>query len=317
MSKASKIQKMIDYLIMKKSATREELAIYLNVNKKTITSYVNDVNADHHYYIESTTGKYGGYKLNYYRNSIHIDKSEMNALLIANEIIEKERPEIFPEFNTLTQKIQNIYEQHQPGADALPNEFYKASNGMSVDHSSDRKKEEKMSKAIENCIALKILYTDSHKNENYRIVEPYQIFSFKGGTYLIGNCRLREDIRIFKLSRVDKIEYTSSSYTIKKDYNLSELFNKTIGIHLGNIMKVKLKIFSPFDTFICEKKWVDDQMIIRESEDCVIFSGHLSDDEETITWLLSMKDCVEILQPEGLLNRYKTAVKKIFDKNFN
>lgn len=45
MSKASNIQKMIDYLATQKTATREELATYLNVNKKTISSYVNDINA--------------------------------------------------------------------------------------------------------------------------------------------------------------------------------------------------------------------------------------------------------------------------------
>ena len=66
MSKASNIQKMIDYLVTQKRATREELASYLNVNKKTISSYVNDINADYHYYIKSVTGKYGGYELTHY-----------------------------------------------------------------------------------------------------------------------------------------------------------------------------------------------------------------------------------------------------------
>lgn len=59
MSKASNIQKMIDYLKVKECVTRDELATLLNVKKSTISNYVGDINADHHYLIEASTGRYG------------------------------------------------------------------------------------------------------------------------------------------------------------------------------------------------------------------------------------------------------------------
>lgn len=312
MSKASNIQKMIDYLVTQKRATREELASYLNVNKKTISSYVNDINADYHYYIKAVTGKYGGYELTHYNTSIQFDKSELNALLIAKEVIEKTRPEISPELNFLVRKIKKIYEKQNQIERPLPNDFYKSADGLSVHRSEDRKIEDRLNRAIASKMMIQFTYGDVYKKKSIRKIDPYEVLSYKGSTYLIGLCHLRGAIRIFKLSRITCLVYTTDYFEDKKTYNRAELLSQNIGIHIGELVDAQIRIFAPFDVIVSEKQWIGHQVITRESEDSVIFEGLLSNDAETITWLLSMKECVEIIEPESLVEHYKKTVEKIY-----
>lgn len=316
MSKASKIQKLLDYLQNRQQASREELANYLNVDKKTITSYINDINADHHYYIHSETGKYGGYTLTNYDTKIKIDDSELNALRIAKEVIEKTRPEISLELNELCDKIQNIYNKQTQEKKPLPNDYFKSAHGQNVHTIEDRKKETKLNKAINEKRKIQILYSDVYKNVKDRMVDPYEIVGFKGSTYLVAHCHLRGEVRIFKLSRIEDVKYTESIYEENKTYDLSQIMASTLGIHIGTQLNVKLKISSPFDVIISEKQWVDHQNITRIDERTVLFEGIISDDDETITWLLSLKDCVEIIEPSNLKKHYLETVKKIYNKNF-
>ena len=317
MSKASKIQKLLDYLQNNRHATREELANYLNVDKKTISSYINDINSDHHYYIHSETGKYGGYTLTNYNTIITIDESELGALHIAKEIIEKTRPEISLEFNALTKKIQKIYEKQSKEKRPLPNDYFKSAHGLSVHTTQDRKKERKINKAISEKRKILILYGDVYKNMKERFVDPYEIIGFKGSTYLVGHCHLRGEVRIFKLSRIESVKYTDCTFETNDTYDLPKIMASTLGIHIGMQINVKLKIKSPFDVIVSEKKWVNQQSITRIDEKLVLFEGIMSDDEETITWLLSLKDCVEIIEPTSLKERYLETLKKIYKKNFN
>ena len=48
-----------------------------------------------------------------------------------------------------------------------------------------------------------------------------------------------------------------------------------------------------------------------------MFEGTLEGDEEIISWMLSMRECVEIIEPEILKNKYLEVIKKIHERNFN
>lgn len=317
MGKATNIQKLLDYLNCHKKATREELAEYLKVDKKTISNYVNDVNADYYHCIVSETGKYGGYKLLNYDTTVNFDVDEINAIKIANEIITKVRPEIAPEVNQITEKIEKIFLNEKLNNTKLSVDYYKAAGGLTLNTALERKKEAKIRNAIERKVSILIEYENLSKGSSERKIDPYEIISFKGGVYVSGYCHFRKEFRIFKVSRIKKIKYTENIFSKKSDYNISQILDQTVGIHLGKIVDIKLKIDAPFDTIVSEKNWLQNQKITRIDKKSIFFEGRVSEDEETIAWLLTLKDSVTILEPSSLKESYLRTVEKIYKKAFS
>ncbi|OJV65114.1 MAG: hypothetical protein BGO41_00685 [Clostridiales bacterium 38-18] len=315
MSKASNIQKLIDYLRRHERVSRDELAQYLNVDKKTVTNYINDINADHHIHIESVTGKYGGYTLKEINLKVVIDKSELNALAISEKIVKKLRPEIYPEYKSLSEKLKQIYNTQNETEMSSNRSFITASTNL---HSiRDRKIEDQLNRVIIERQTIELNYEDVNKTKILRIVDPYEMFCTVDGLYLIAYCHLRQDIRFFKLNRIMSFKRSGENFQTKVDYNPEMIFENNIGIHMGNQILAKLRISTPFDVIISEKQWFKTQKITRENDNCILFEADISEDEETISWLLSMKEFVEVISPESLRTHYLETVKKIFYKNFN
>ena len=71
-----------------------------------------------------------------------------------------------------------------------------------------------VSSAIEDCTLTKIGYVDKDGNETVRYIEPHAIILKQGLWYVYAFCRLRNDFRMFKASRI--------AYADKKD----EIFEK-------------------------------------------------------------------------------------------
>ena len=63
-----------------------------------------------------------------------------------------------------------------------------------------------ISLALENNETIRIKYTDIERNKTNRIVEPERIKVEDGRIYLIGFCRLRNDSRTFRISRMTIME---------------------------------------------------------------------------------------------------------------
>ncbi len=236
--------------------------------------------------------------------------------MTTRNIIEKVRPEIFPELNLLTDKLLQLYKIQVEKGETLSLDYYKSAHGANLSSAADRKREAKIKKAILEKRQLDLEYIDVKKNCLKRRFDPYEIVSFKSSTYVAGYCHLRGEFRIFKLNRIQSVKYSDQTFELKTLYDLDKILENTLGVHVGIPTKIKLRIISPFDVIIGEKQWVDDQVIHRESDEAIIFEGTVSDDEETITWLLSMKSYVEILEPMKLKKKYLETIQKIYEKNF-
>ena len=59
---------------------------------------------------------------------------------------------------------------------------------------------------------LAFSYTDHRGNVNVRSVEPYQLIWKSGCWYLYGYCRLREDFRLFRLSRMTGLRLCAETF---------------------------------------------------------------------------------------------------------
>lgn len=145
----------------------------------------------------------------------------------------------------------------------------------------------------------------SPKGEQTRDIEPYYLIFKWSGWYVWGWCKKREDFRMFKLNRMDKVRASESGF-VKRQAPMPDLSNETI--FPGGI-RVKALFESE-----CKWRLIEDfgSGSFREQEDGkLLFQTDYTDKENLITWLLTFGDKVELLEPLEIRKKIADIAEKI------
>jgi len=70
----------------------------------------------------------------------------------------------------------------------------------------DQNKYNILMRGIKEKRKVKILYTSKSSGDNYRVIDPAEMFLFQDGWYCVAYCELREDMRQFGLKDIKEIE---------------------------------------------------------------------------------------------------------------
>lgn len=147
--------------------------------------------------------------------------------------------------------------------------------------------------AIDNCRELSFLYY-SPKGESIRAIEPYYLIFRWSSWYVWGFCKNRRDFRLFKLNRMDKLQLSGNIFT-RQPAALPNLKNEQIfpgGIRVKALFDAK-----------CKWRLVEDfgaECFEVRDDGKLLFHADYTDKENLITWLLSFRDQVELLEPEEI-----------------
>ena len=83
--------------------------------------------------------------------------------------------------------------------------------------------------AVANGFSVKIRYHKSGEEQsNYRLVDPYTIIYWNNKWYVIGFCHLRNDIRTFRVNRIEGLMLTENKFERPEHFSASNLFLKNI-----------------------------------------------------------------------------------------
>lgn len=199
MSKISNVITMLELLQSGKKYSIGELSNELEVSKRMIRSY-RDQLEEAGIYIDTIMGPYGGYVLN---KTIKFPKRKFTRkdCELLNKYIELENDKKAKEkLIILKDKVQGIY------------------IGSKQESKELNLKEETLNKynlltrAIKNRQKVKITYYSYNKGENERVIYPAEMFLFQDGWYCAAFCELRNDIRHFELKRIVKYELLEEKY---------------------------------------------------------------------------------------------------------
>jgi len=157
---------------------------------------------------------------------------------------------------------------------------------------------------------IEIKYSAAYKKPTKRIIEPMTLF-FKGyAWYLFAFCRLRQDYRIFKISRIKEINGTNKTFTPKnKDYR--EVIN--ISNSEQNRIDLKLK-FSPKMKTLIEEQYYSDQLEYLQ-DGHILVRTQFPKSEWVYGYILSFGHFVEVLEPEyirEIISESAEKIKKIY-----
>lgn len=195
-------------------------------------------------------------------------------------------------------------------------EFISGSESLLIDLSSWYKdslspKIEILQDAIELRKTVKFKYY-APSGDSEREVEPYYLIFKWSSWYIYGFCLLREDFRMFKLNRMDKI-VQEASFRQGREVPMPDLSNEKV--FPGKIM-AKAVFDSSMKWHLIEEFGVDSFTV--QSDGSLLFEYEYSNDESLLTWILSCKDKVTVLEPEYIreeLYRITSDIAKRYEQN--
>lgn len=166
---------------------------------------------------------------------------------------------------------------------------------------------EQIRHAIVNCLELEFIYY-SPSGESARAIEPYYLIFRWSSWYVWGWCKTREDFRLFKLNRMDKLQIFDLSF-VKKPVPLPDL--KSERIFPGGIRVKAL--------FSAECKWrlVEEfgiNCFTQQEDGKLLFHADYTHKENLVTWLLTFRDQVELLEPEEIREELLEALRNTLKK---
>ncbi len=143
-------------------------------------------------------------------------------------------------------------------------------------------------------------YTMSRKTKTRRRVAPYKIWFFDGTFYLIGDCGLREDVRIFAMDRIKNLELTDESFEMPLDFNIDEFMRSSFGVFHGEPVKVRVWFAADIAGYIREKVWHETQKIEALSDGAILFEADVAGIAEIKFWILKWGAKARVIEPDSL-----------------
>ena len=143
-------------------------------------------------------------------------------------------------------------------------------------------------------------YTMSRKKKSRRKVAPYKILFFDGTFYLVGNCGLRQNVRIFALDRIQTLETTEETYEMPADFNLDEFMRASFGIFHGESVQVRIWFAPEVAGYVSEKSWHATQQIETLKDGSIIFEAEVAGTTEIKYWIMGWGSRAVVLSPDSL-----------------
>lgn len=159
-------------------------------------------------------------------------------------------------------------------------------------------------------------YTMSRKTKTRRKVAPYKIWFFDGTFYLIGNCGLRQDVRIFAMDRISSLESTDERFEVPADFNVDEFMKSSFGVFHGEPVRVRVWFAADIAEYIREKTWHETQNIESLPDGAIIFEAEVAGIAEIKFWILKWGAKARVIEPEPLRQAIQ-AEAEAMARNYN
>jgi len=200
MNHLSRLLSILTILKSKRLVTGPELAERFGTSLRTI---YRDIRKLEESGVPIVTVEGRGYTImdGYIVAPIMFDEMEVNSLITAEKLISNTNDEsLIRHFGQTLQKIKSVFKSSlQSQGEMLDSKM------LVFKTKTDEAKSGSLTyiqMAITNFRILELTYQAPEKAETFRMIEPLAIYSYEEKWIVVGWCRLRNDIREFRLDRI-------------------------------------------------------------------------------------------------------------------
>ncbi|MEW9094997.1 MAG: WYL domain-containing protein [Clostridiaceae bacterium] len=314
MSKLGHLIQLLINLQYKKTATASELAEILDVDKKTIYRYINNLNAAD-IPVHTIKGRYGGF---YIDDSLYIKPPKLTIeelqALIAIENISQSTD--FPFKNYLTNAISKIKNSCFKEDHELKNLLEKSSPSVE-DLGNEINLEDKISminKSIEKGKSIEVEHFKIGKKFSIEEkVDPYLILFKEGRWFLIAYSQLSDKVNTYEINKIVSLNPTQDIYIKPRSFSLKEFMMENWGVFDKGNSFIKIKFTKDYIKYVKNNKWCSSQKLEELDNGDIILDIYTDEIDSLKKWILSFGDGAEILEPQSLKEDIMVEIKNILN----
>ena len=297
----NRLFEIVYILLEKKHITAKELAERFEVSTRTIYRDIETLSIAG-IPIYTTKGKEGGIHLvrEFVLDKSMFNEAEQNEILFSLQSLKE--LQIEEKNSNVLQKISAIFQRSR--RDWICIDF--SSWGNSIEEKENFKN---IKEAIWEQKQIFIEYYSSDGTSKKRKIEPMQFVFKNKAWYLKAYCLLKEDFRLFKLSRIQELEVTDERFERKEEREeqrekVQELKVPIVNLQLQIDKDLGYRVYDEFD-----KKDIK----ITEKGDYLI-SVSYPEDEWVYGYLLSFGEKIKIQKPEAVREKLQEKIKKMSER---
>jgi predicted DNA-binding transcriptional regulator YafY len=308
-SVATRLLSLILLLQSRSSWKAGELAQELNVSERTIHRYMSMLD-EMGIPIYSERGPYGGFSLvrGYRLPPLIFTAEEATVLYMGANLVREVWGRTYDDAVTsVTAKLDNVL------PDNLRHEVESARRSLVVDGltARDYRPWETTLHALRQCImerrCVELSYRARGRQEdNCRVVEPYALTFQWGLWYLVGFCHLRNQIRTFRVDRIQDTRALHRAFEMPEDFSVHAYLARTFWQEPPYTVAVLLDAGVATKTRDLHGHWME----LRDQPDGSIlarFGVHNLD--WAVGWVLGQGAAAQVLEPPELIDRVREAAQ--------
>ncbi len=290
----SRLFQILYYLLGRGQATACELAEKFEVSTRTIYRDIDKLSSAG-IPVYTTTGHGGGVQLveNFVLKQALLSKEDMQNILIG---VQSLSAACLPEADAVIAKLQAIFQMQ-------------TSNWIEVDYSrwgcrAEREKSsfELLKKAIQDRYQIQFQYYNSTGEFSERGCYPLKLIYKDKAWYLSAFCLKRKGIRLFRISRMRKLELTDQHFEeiLREEQPSSSKppENHLMEMELSFSKEMAYRVYDSFD-----------EDVITQSGEKLIVKVAMPEDEWLYGFLMSFGDKLTVLDPPYLKEELKKRIQ--------
>jgi len=292
----SRLFEIIYILLQKHRVTAKELSKRFEVSTRTIYRDIDTISmAGIPVYTEK--GKGGGISLlpDFVLSKSMFSEQEQNEILSSLHGLTKIQS---TDSDNVLQKLSAIFNKT-------------AANWLEVDFSEWGHDNEEFWNGLKTAILQRRItefdYYSSFSDKSHRRVEPVQLWFKSRSWYLRAYDLVKQDLRVFKLTRMQALSVTDESFD---ERDLTAVYDEPSSDEKIEIYNVRLRISKEMSYRVLDEY---NGCIEKQTEDgSFIVSVHWPEDHWVYSTILSFGEYIEVLEPVHLRDVIRDKAKKIY-----
>jgi predicted DNA-binding transcriptional regulator YafY len=284
-------------LLNRRRVGAKELSDRFEVSLRTIYRDLESINQSG-IPIVSYTGSDGGYEImdQYRLDRQLLSLEELQSIILALKSMHPSLDE--PDIGSLLDKVGTLMSKTEQGAAAAINQQIVID--LNPWHGGDTEKETLsiLKKAARDLQLVRFAYTNSEGTDSERDCEPLGIVMKRYIWYLHGYCRLRKELRIFRLSRIKDLQMLTETFERRlippEDMNYRwERSNRPESVRLVLLFQPKAKAKV--------QDYYSPENIVTQPDGTLLVTAMQPDEPWLYGLLLSYGADVRILEPQSVV----------------
>ncbi|ALC83140.1 MULTISPECIES: helix-turn-helix transcriptional regulator [Bacillus] len=314
MSKADNMLSILWMLKERKRVTAKQIANALEINIRTVYRYIDALCASG-VPIIADSGHNGGYSLLHDFTDIPLffDTNEQKALIHAAAFAKEAG---YPFGESLQQAISKLKKYTNP---EQLNKIHRHEEGFEVitapvDPSLEAVLQELELSAADGYTLRMEYQTKNEESIKIRHIDPYGLVHWKNSWYSVAYCHLREDIRTFRVDRIQGLSRTDAEFERPKDFSARTFFLKNLLPDPENkeqLIPIRIQGNQPAINDLASH-WLFGHMIIERSEHMICF---VLEKDMAVHYapfiLLSYGKSIQVLEPQLVKEKLIEAASEL------